>query len=113
MQKNNQDITTIAKNLDDFEKTCAITLTLRIINGSCLMNKNEKKMFLNLYENISDKRTEYFDDTVLALITLALTAPTPEIYKKTKELSSPALDMITRPKMKLFKNKFRKLLARS
>ncbi|MFT5660464.1 MAG: hypothetical protein ACI9TV_001105 [Sulfurimonas sp.] len=110
---NNQDksIDIIANSLDDFEKVCAITISLRIVDGSCKMNDYEKSVFMALYDAIIDKKTDFFEDSVCELISLALDTPSEKVYVETKKLSSSAMGMITLPRMKAFKDGFRKQLS--
>lgn len=96
-------IDTIANNLDDFEKFCAITVALKISDDSCKMDEYEKSVFMALYNAISDKSSTFFDEAVFELISTALNNPTAKIYSDIKTLREEAMETITRPKMKAFK----------
>ena len=106
-----ENLDKIANNLDNFQKLCAITVALKIADDSCKMDENEKSIFMALYNAILDKKSDFFDDSIFELISIALATPSAKVYAQIETLRESAMDMITRPKMKAFKAEFRKKLS--
>lgn len=100
----------VAKGLDIFYKDCAITVALKIADDSCKMDDYEKSIFMALYDAITDKSTELFDEGVFEVITTALHNPSAKIYAEVKKLREFAMQSITQPKMKAFKAEIRRQL---
>ena len=98
----------MANSLDSFERDCAITVALKITDDTCKMDEYEKSVFMALYDAIEDKRSDYFDNTVFKLIEQGRKTPSAQIYSKIKTLRQEAMEMITQPRMKVFKAEVRK-----
>lgn len=97
----------VAKKLGDFEKSCAITVALKISDDSCKMDFYEKSVFMGLYESLIKGPTDFFSSEVFELIDRAREKPDAKIFAEVKVLRESAMDMITRPKMKAFKASIR------
>jgi hypothetical protein len=100
----------VAASLDDFAQTCAITVALKISDDSCKMDDYEKMVFMSLYDNLPQKCSTYFDETVPDLISIAVESPSAFVFGEIRKLREAAMDAITRPKMKAFKAEVRRLL---
>jgi hypothetical protein len=103
-------IPSLANSLSDFERDCAITVALKIVDDTCKMDEYEKDIFMRLYDAIESKQSSYFAPTVFELIEQARKAPSAQIYAAIKTLRQDAMDKITRPKMKAFKAGLRSAL---
>lgn len=93
----------VASNLNEFEKYCAITVALKIADDSCKMDDYEKSLFMALFDALPTKYTDLFDSSVFDIIFLARNNPSAQTYSQIKKLREAAMDVITRPKMKAFK----------
>lgn len=100
----------VANSLEAFERDCAITVALKITDDTCKMDDFEKTIFMMLYDAIENKQSDYFDEDIFELIAQGREAPTAQIYAKIKTLRQAAMDVITQPKMKAFKARFREKL---
>jgi len=100
----------VAAELDSFERDCAITVALKIVDDSCKMDEYEKSLFIKLYESIPQKESSFFQESVFELIKEAKKSPTAKIYTAIKKERERAMEMITRPKMKAFKASVRQRL---
>jgi len=101
----------IAATLGSFDKDCAITVALKIVDGSCKMNAYEKGVFLSLYNALPQQNSVFFDDTVFDVIEKGRLRPSTQVFAQIKPLREAAMDAITRPKMKAFKAQVRQHLA--
>ncbi|MDM5270890.1 hypothetical protein PGH07_01715 [Sulfurovum sp. zt1-1] len=93
----------LAKVLDPFERTCAITVALKIVDESCKMDEYEKSIFMMLYENLENPLSDFFDEEIHDLIENIQLFPSDELFSRISEEKQKAMDYITRPKMKAFK----------
>jgi len=93
----------LAKRLDPFERTCAITVALKITDQSCKMDEYEKSIFMMLYESLEDLESDFFDEEIHSLIENAQLLQSEEIFSKIDEQKQKAMEYITRPRMKAFK----------
>lgn len=93
----------IAQELNSFFFDCAITVALKISDESCKMNAYEKYVFMLLYESLPNKKSDFFDDDIFDLITKAQILKSPELIEEIKKHREAAMEMITRPRMKVFK----------
>ena len=106
-----EKIPAIAAGLDSFERDCAITVALKIVDDSCKMDAYEKSVFLSLYKALPEQKSVFFDHTVFAVIEKGDTQPSAQIFAEIKSLREAAMDAITRPKMKAFKAEIRRRLT--
>ena len=93
----------LAKVLDPFERTCAITVALKIIDESCKMDEYEKSIFMMLYENLENPQSDFFEVEIHDLIENVKLLPSDALFLKISNEKQKAMDYITRPKMKAFK----------
>lgn len=106
-----ENISVIAKNLDGFERDCAITVALKITDDSCKMDDYEKSVFMMLYDALGVKKTDFFDNDVFEVIEKARLQPSAQIFSEIKKRREAAMDFITRSKMKAFKAIIRERLS--
>lgn len=104
-------IDTVAATLGSFDKDCAITVALKIVDDSCKMDAYEKSVFLALYKALPEQSSAFFDTSVFALIAKAESAPSAQIFAAIKPLREAAMEAITRPKMKAFKAQIRQSIS--
>lgn len=104
-------IPAVAAALGSFERDCAITVALKIVDDSCKMDAYEKSVFLSLYKALPEQTSVFFDDTVFAVIEKGRLSPSAQLFAQMKPLREAAMDAITRPKMKAFKAQVRQHLA--
>ena len=93
----------VAKLLDPFERTCAITVALKIVDQSCKMDEYEKSIFMTLYENLENPLSDFFDEEIHELIKKVKLFPSTELFSRIDEEKQKAMGYITRPRMKAFK----------
>ena len=93
----------LAKRLDPFERTCAITVALKITDESCKMDEYEKSIFMTLYENLENPLSDFFDEEIHELIENVRLLPSDELFSRIDEEKQKAMEYITRPRMKAFK----------
>ncbi len=110
MYYNLDSMAAIAKRLNSFNRDCAVTVALKISDNSCKMDDYEKSVFMLLYKYLN-KKSEFFEDDVFDLIEQANSSPSASIYANIKKRREAAMDFITRPKMKAFKEEIRKQLS--
>lgn len=101
----------VAKVLDPFERTCAITVALKIVDQSCKMDEYEKSIFMTLYENLENPSSDFFDEEVHALIKKVGLFPSAEFFSRIDEEKQKAMAYITRPRMKAFKASVRERIV--
>jgi len=101
----------VAMKLSDFEKTCAITVALKISDESCKMDLYECTVFMRLYDYILKSTPSIFTENVFDLIKQVQEEPNMKLLTEIKVLRENAMDMITRPKMKAFKASIRARIA--
>jgi len=104
-------IDAVAAALGTFDRDCAITVALKIVDDSCKMDAYEKSVFLMLYKALADRSSELFDPSVFDLVEEAESRPSANCYARIKPLRQAAMDAITRPKMKAFKAQIRRSIA--
>lgn len=100
-------IADLAERLGDFEKTCAITVALKISDDSCKMDEYERSVFMAVYDALPRSSTDFFDEDVFRVIQSAREKPSAKLYSEVRPLRESAMEMITRPKMKAFKASIR------
>ena len=101
----------LANSLSDFERDCAITVALKIVDETCKMDEYDKSIFIRLYDAIEQKQSNYFAQEVFIIIQEARHMPSAQLYAKIKKYREEAMEMITRPKMKAFKAGVRTALS--
>lgn len=105
-------INDVAAALDSFECYCAITVALKITDDSCKMDNYEKSLFMDLYDALPTKESHLFENSVFDVIYLGRNNPSAQTYSHIKILRETAMDVISRPRMKVFKTSVRdKLLC--
>lgn len=97
-------------SLNSFERDCAITVALKIVDNSCKMDAYEKSIFMALFDSLKSQETEFFHPGVFETIAETKKSPTAQLYAEVKKLRESAMDMISRPKMKAFKASIREKL---
>lgn len=100
-------IPALAQSLGDFEKTCAITIALKISDDSCKMDAYERSVFMAVYNALPRSSTDFFDEDVFRVIQSVREEPSAKLYAEVKPLRESAMEMISRPKMKAFKASIR------
>ncbi len=104
------ELPSIASSLSRFEKDCAITVALKIVDDSCKMDTYEKSIFMALYKALPCRESDFFKQSVFDIIDLTKEAPTAHLYAEIKILREVAMERISRPKMKAFKASIREKL---
>ncbi len=104
-------LSSVAANLDSFEKDCAITVALKITDDSCKMDTYEKSVFMALYDALPEQTSFYFDPTVFTVIAQGRNEPSSLVFAQIKAFREEAMASISRPKMKAFKAAVRTRLS--
>jgi hypothetical protein len=100
----------IARTLDLFERSCAITVALKITDDSCKMDEASRAIFMTLYDQLPSKKNRIFDESVFEVIAIGREHPSAFIYARIKHLREKGMDEIGRPRMKAFKADIREKL---
>lgn len=95
-------------SLSPKEIDCVIALMLKILDGKCKMNEQDKKLAAELYRECSTDKGEHLGDEMHALIASAGETPSEEMIDQIYETRVLAETMISRPVMKAFKARLRK-----
>lgn len=82
---------------------CATSLMLKILDGKCKMNTEEKKVMAVIYDVVKYKAGKLLDPRVHQLISLARIELNEQILEKVYEQRLYAEQMISRPVMKAYK----------
>lgn len=82
---------------------CATSLMLKILDGKCKMNKEEKQVMAVIYDVVKGKAGKLLDPRVHQLILLARIELNEQIIEKVYEQRLYAEQMISRPVMKAYK----------
>ncbi len=96
-----------AQQLSPIEVDCVTTLMLKIIDGKCKMNSQDKTLISELYQLTQIQSGILFDDTYHQLIASALTLTSEELVDNVYEKRVLAETQISRPVMKAFKKRLR------
>lgn len=101
----NQAIMTWAmeREFDSVHIDCATSLMLKILDGKCKMNEDEKKVMAVIYDVVKDKAGKLLDPRVHQLIALARIERNEDLIEKIYEQRLYAEQMISRPVMKAYK----------
>lgn len=89
------------------EIDCSVAVMLKILDGKCKMNDNEKAVMTLLYDCIGDRPGQLLDDDLRELIATARRAPDDALRERIYERRVLAETMIARPTMKAFKASIR------
>lgn len=89
------------------EVDCVIALMLKILDGKCKMNEEDKRLTRELYAHCSELEGEHLKSDLHALIAEALDHPSSELLELVYEKRVLAETMISRPVMKGFKARLR------
>lgn len=90
------------------EIDCVIALMLKILDGKCKMNEEDKRLTRELYAHCAELEGEHLKSDLHALIAEAVDHPSPELLELVYEKRVLAETMISRPVMKGFKARLRK-----
>jgi len=104
-------VASVAAALESDERVCAVTVALKISDDSCKMDAYEKSVFMMLYDALPQKRTDFFDEDVVAVIETARTTPSAQIFAEIKRRREAAMEFIGRPAMKAFKAEIRRRIS--
>jgi hypothetical protein len=82
---------------------CATSLMLKILDGKCKMNDDEKKVMQIIYDLVKHHKGEKLDPGIHKLIAAARIDPSEQLIEQVYELRLYAEQMISRPVMKAYK----------
>ena len=97
----------LQREFDPIHIDCATSLMLKILDGKCKMNKEEKQVMAVIYDVIKDKAGKLLDPRVHQLITLARIELSEQLVEKIYEQRLYTEQMISRPVMKAYKTMLR------
>ncbi|MBS0349107.1 MAG: hypothetical protein JSR69_21890 [Proteobacteria bacterium] len=86
---------------------CTTTVMLKILDGKCKMNPQEKEIIAIIYDVVKDRPGHILDDTDHRLIALARQGMDDALVERIYEQRLLAETMISRPVMKAYKTKLR------
>ncbi|SEG52889.1 hypothetical protein [Marinobacterium lutimaris] len=89
------------------EIDCVIALKLKILDGKCKMNKQDKTLAAELYRECHTLKGDQLGDEMHALIARAGETPSQEMIEQIYETRVLAETRISRPVMKAFKARLR------
>ncbi|GGB83276.1 hypothetical protein GCM10011352_06400 [Marinobacterium zhoushanense] len=90
------------------EIDCVIALMLKILDGKCKMNEEDKRLTRELYAHCVTLEGERLKNDLHALIREALDHPSAQLLDLVYEKRVLAETMISRPVMKAFKARLRR-----
>lgn len=82
---------------------CTTTVMLKILDGKCKMNPQEKEIIAVIYDVVKDRPGHILDDTDHRLIALARQGMDDALVERIYEQRLLAETMISRPVMKAYK----------
>jgi len=82
---------------------CTTTVMLKILDGKCKMNADEKVVLAWLYRAVKDRPGKLLGQDIHQLISLAQSGPDDSILEQVYEQRLYAEQMISRPVMKAYK----------
>lgn len=82
---------------------CTTTVMLKILDGKCKMNPQEKEIIAVIYDVVKDRPGHILDDTDHRLIALARQGMDDALVERIYEQRLIAETMISRPVMKAYK----------
>jgi hypothetical protein len=92
-----------ANKLEPIDIDCTSAVMLKILEGKCKMNADEKAVMAMLYNAVKDRPGKLLGRDIHQLITTARTQPDEAILEQVYEQRLYAEQMISRPVMKAFK----------
>jgi hypothetical protein len=95
-------------NAEPIHVDCTTTVMLKILDGKCKMNSEEKQVIAVIYDVIKHLPGKLLDDSVHQLIAEARLKPDEKILEEVYEQRLYAEQMISRPIMKAYKAMLRK-----
>lgn len=100
-----QAVTTWAaeREFDPVHIDCATALMLKILDGKCKMNEQEKQVMAVVYDVVKSRASKLLDPRVHQLIALARIELNEQLIEKIYEQRLYAEQMISRPVMKAYK----------
>jgi len=102
---NHEEVTNWAaeRKFDPVHIDCATALMLKILDGKCKMNTEEKQVMAVIYDVVKDRAGKLLDPRVHQLIALARIELNEQLIEKIYEQRLYAEQMISRPVMKAYK----------
>lgn len=91
------------REFDPIHIDCATTLMLKILDGKCKMNTDEKQVMAVIYDVVKNRQGILLDDAIHHLITDARKHLSEQLIEEVYELRLYAEQMISRPVMKAYK----------
>ncbi len=91
------------REFDPIHIDCAAALMLKILDGKCKMNEDEKKIMSVIYDVVKHKPGKLLDSRVHGLISSARFESTEQLIEAIYEQRLYAEQMISRPVMKAYK----------
>ncbi|WP_432697994.1 hypothetical protein ACQUQP_06525 [Marinobacterium sp. YM272] len=95
-------------SLSPREIDCVIALMLKILDGKCKMNEQDKTLAAELYRHCSTLSGEHLGDEMHTLIATVGQTPSAAMIEQIYETRVLAETRISRPVMKAFKARLRK-----
>ena len=92
-----------AREFDSIHIDCATALMLKILDGKCKMNAEEKGVMAVIYDVVKHKPGKLLDPQVHQLIAKARSEFTEHVIEEVYEQRLYAEQMISRPVMKAYK----------
>lgn len=89
------------------EIDCCIAVMLKILDGKCKMNPQEKQLMAELYDVLRQQPNQLLEATTHDIIAQARQQPEPVLLEHIYELRVLAETRISRPIMKAFKARLR------
>ena len=93
---------------DAIQIDCATTLMLKILDGKCKMNREEKRVMMLIYDVVKHQPGKLLDSQVHALIDLAREGLSENLVETIYEQRLYAEQMISRAVMKSYKSMLRR-----
>jgi hypothetical protein len=91
------------KTFEPLHVDCATSLMLKILDGKCKMNDNEKQVMAVIYDVVKHKPGKLLEPSVHQLIALARSEASEQLIEQVYEQRLYAEQMISRPVMKAYK----------
>jgi hypothetical protein len=90
-------------DFDPIHIDCATSLMLKILDGKCKMNEDEKQVMAYIYDVVKDNPGKLLDPKVHQLIEMARHQADEQLIEEIYEQRLYAEQMISRPIMKAYK----------
>lgn len=95
-------------NAEAIHVDCTTAVMLKILDGKCKMNSDEKRIIAVIYDIVKDRRGKLLSESVHRLIALARNQSNEKIIEEVYEQRLYAEQMISRPVMKAYKAMLRR-----